>query len=60
MVEDWERGYPNPSPYTPENSQLGSDGLTTAGGSSQQHTTIRVIQCVEDLRLDWVEVLELI
>ena len=34
------------------------DCLPTASGGSQQHTVVRVIQCVEDLRLDRVEVLE--
>ena len=52
--------HPNHSPYTPENSQLSSNGLPTTGGRSQQHTAIRVIQCVEDLRLDWVKVVKLV
>ena len=58
----WVRDYmhPTPSPYTPENSQLSSNGLPTTGGRSQQHAAIRVIQRVEDLRLDWIKVVKLV
>jgi len=44
--------------HTPKNSQFCCNCLPTASGGSQQYTVVRVIQCVEDLCLDWVEVLE--
>ena len=46
MTEDSEHGH------------LGHDGLARAGGGSQQHVVVRVVQHVEELRLDRVEVLE--
>lgn len=44
----------------PEHGHLGCDGFPRAGGGPQQHVCVAVVERVKDLRLDGVEVGELV
>lgn len=44
----------------PEDGHLCSDGFSGAGGSPQQDVGVRVVECVEDLRLNGIKVRELV
>lgn len=43
-----------------EHGEFGGDGLARAGGGPQQDAGVAVVERVEDLRLDGVEVRELV
>ncbi len=40
----------------PEDGEFSGDGFARSGGCSEQHVDVLMVECVEDLRLDGVEV----